>query len=793
MASSIGSILIASLVFGASAPARSAQPSDPQSPQPIQAIRLTDAQGEPTEVGESALVPVEVGVGRGTKPMARSGLWRTKDGFDPGEGARLLTEPLAVDPYMVTGLTWRGGMGEASTASVLIRVREDSVWSDWYLLEADESGGREGERATFGTDPFVTAGADGIQVLMSGSGELPADLSIELVPSHPEGREVLTADEVETTTANATGLDPASITAGEDPELKEVLAEANQSAPANALPPSETGAEPDDRSDPASPRTTTSGAIAGGMSVNGRLKGILPAATTANGLPVPVVTRSEWGAGASSGGWTPEYVHAPFVVVHHTAGTNNYTCAQSADIVRGIYSYHANSLRWGDIGYNILVDKCGTAFEGRYGTLSSPKGSMVVAGHSYGFNSGTMGISLLGEYTSTVPSAASLSTVGKLAGWQLRRAGVSPTSTGVFISQGNSKYPQGTRVNLPRISGHRDNGYTACPGDAVYSRMGTIRSIAEGGTSIAADPGVSSPESPAQLTGKGTWILESDRWRWLNSDGSYAADTWASINGSTYYFGVDSIMHEGWLALGSQWYYLTPSSGALARGLLRLADGAYDLGTSGAMRTGWVKYSNGWRYYDDSGRQASGWRMVSAFWYYLEPSTGIMKTGWFTSRGSTYYLDPATGAMAASWKTINGQRHYFDPTSGALLKGGFVTISGDRYYLDPASGAARLGWMRIGSTWYYFDPSTAAMRTGWLLDRNTWYYLTPGTGAMRTGWLLDRNTWYYLTPGTGAMHTGWLLDRNTWYYLTPGTGAMVTGAQSVNGTRYIFNASGALR
>ena len=43
------------------------------------------------------------------------------------------------------------------------------------------------------------------------------------------------------------------------------------------------------------------------------------------------------------------------------------------------------------------------------------------------------------------------------------------------------------------------------------------------------------------------------------------------------------------------------------------------------------------------------------------------------------------------------------------------------------------------------------------------------------------------------MHTGWLLDRNTWYYLTPGTGAMVTGAQNVNGTRYVFNSSGALR
>ncbi len=718
LASSIGLALIASLTFSASTPIRSDHTQETPS-QAIQVITLTDAQGEPTAVGESALVPVEVGVGQGTKTLTRSGLWKTQDGFDPGEGAQLLTEPLAVDSYMVMGLTWRGKLNEAPDSSIRIRVRENSIWSQWYQLDADESGGRDGESVIAGTDPFVTAGADGIQVLISGSGQLPADLSIELVPSHPEGRHLLSADQVETTTANPTGLDHASISAPDEFDMPSLY-------------------------------STTTGAVAKGSAVHGTLKHLFATATTVNDLPVPVVARKEWGADASSGEWTPEYRHAPFVVVHHTAGTNHYTCAQSADIVRGIYSYHALSLGWGDIGYNILVDKCGNAFEGRYGTLASPAGSMVVAGHSYGFNSGTMGIALLGEYTSTIPSTASLATVGKLAGWQLKRAGVSPVSTGVYISGGNSKYPPGTRVSLPRISGHRDNGYTACPGDAVYSRMDTIRSFAHDTNTAAGSAGVSSPESPKQLTGQGAWIPESQRWRWLNSDGSYAADMWASINGVTYYFDADSLMHEGWLFFGSQWYYLTPSSGALAHGLLSLSDGAYDLGPSGAMRTGWVHYSNGWKYYDTSGRQVTGWRIISTFWYYLEPSTGMMKTGWFSSRGSTYYLDPDTGAMATGWNTINGKRYYFDPTSGALLKVGFITLLESTYYLDPVSGAAREGWSKIEDSWYYFAPST------------------------------------------GAMHTGWLHHNNTWYYLTPTTGAMVTGAQIINGIRYFFASSGAL-
>ena len=62
--------------------------------------------------------------------------------------------------------------------------------------------------------------------------------------------------------------------------------------------------------------------------------------------------------------------------------------------MRSIYRYHAVSRGWGDIGYNVLVDKFGRLWEGRYGGLAST----VIGAHAGGFNTYTFGVSMLGNY-----------------------------------------------------------------------------------------------------------------------------------------------------------------------------------------------------------------------------------------------------------------------------------------------------------------------------------------------------------------------------------------------------------
>lgn len=192
-------------------------------------------------------------------------------------------------------------------------------------------------------------------------------------------------------------------------------------------------------------------------------------------LPVPVISRAGWGADESLRSGSPSYSRGVLAAtVHHTASTNSYSKSQSAAQVRGFYAYHTRTLGWSDIGYNALVDKYGQVFEGRAGGLAQP----VIGAHAAGFNSNTFGISMIGTYSTVTPPAATVEAVSQMIAWKFRISGISsPWGTVGLTSQASSvKYAYGTTANLPRIFGHRDTGYTTCPGNAGYAKLPAIRS-----------------------------------------------------------------------------------------------------------------------------------------------------------------------------------------------------------------------------------------------------------------------------------------------------------------------------
>ncbi|WP_086725960.1 peptidoglycan recognition protein family protein [Streptomyces carpinensis] len=185
-----------------------------------------------------------------------------------------------------------------------------------------------------------------------------------------------------------------------------------------------------------------------------------------------IVTRRGWGADESlraDGFVYTKKVKAAFV--HHTVTGNNYSCSQARSVIRSIYRYHVKSMGWRDIGYNFLVDKCGTIYEGRAGGVAKP----VLGAHTMGFNSDSVGIAVIGTYSKSKPSSAAVRAVARLLAWKLGLYGMNPRGKTYLKSAGGNLYQKGKNVRLNVISGHRDGFATDCPGSKLYAKLGTVR------------------------------------------------------------------------------------------------------------------------------------------------------------------------------------------------------------------------------------------------------------------------------------------------------------------------------
>ncbi len=123
------------------------------------------------------------------------------------------TGVVEVDEFLVAGLTWDAGERLGVGTDIRMRVREDRGWSQWLDVEPDAAADR-GARA--GTEPFVTGGADAVQVVVTGSSaDLPAELELNLISPADEG--------TSTTSSSATSSAASVVDAGSERVLTELI------------------------------------------------------------------------------------------------------------------------------------------------------------------------------------------------------------------------------------------------------------------------------------------------------------------------------------------------------------------------------------------------------------------------------------------------------------------------------------------------------------------------------------------------------------------------------------------
>ncbi|MFD8260649.1 N-acetylmuramoyl-L-alanine amidase [Streptomyces griseoluteus] len=443
--------------------------------------------------------------------------------------------------------------------TVRVRTRSSATgkWSGWQALGAGDAQPDPAERdragVRGGTAPLWAGPSDGVQVKADGK-SLPKGLTVDLVDPGKDGSTTpamdpaayaMPGDGEETPTDPPTDPGTASTpeqTPSDSPaETTPAPAGSATETPAESTPPPTPTAEPSQSTDagttaPASPSASTSTApptsasptapgylpslsaaypsCASASAVPHTVPSPLPAQPPATKVPAPpFVTRAGWGADecVRDTGY-PDYGHTvKAVFVHHTDTTNTYSCADSPSIVRSLYALHLHQ-GWRDLGYNFLVDKCGTIFEGRFGGAAMP----VIGAQTYGFNTDSMGIAAIGTYTdlsggdstaSTIvgatPSQAMVTAISRIAAWKLGMSRVSPTGTSTLTegAKDSSGFTFGKTYTVNAVSGHRNGFATDCPGNQLYAKLGTVRSYAAG---PPAGVGVTSVDSASGTVRSGT-------------------------------------------------------------------------------------------------------------------------------------------------------------------------------------------------------------------------------------------------------------------------------------------------
>jgi hypothetical protein len=192
--------------------------------------------------------------------------------------------------------------------------------------------------------------------------------------------------------------------------------------------------------------------------------------------PAPrIVTRAQWGADESLGNHTRTFADIRKVIVHHTAIDEPDPIKQ----IQAIQRFHTQTRGWDDIGYNFLIDRAGTVYEGRW-ARPDPAGAVhdgedgngrgVIGAHAAGYNTGSVGIAIMGTYSSALITAASMDALVRTVAWKVGPRNIDPHGRDPFVQAGS-----GTKVLFDNIAGHRDVEQTGCPGDGLYTQLASLR------------------------------------------------------------------------------------------------------------------------------------------------------------------------------------------------------------------------------------------------------------------------------------------------------------------------------
>lgn len=184
------------------------------------------------------------------------------------------------------------------------------------------------------------------------------------------------------------------------------------------------------------------------------------------------------------------------IVIHHTA-ENNQSNRDDLTLIRGIYYYHTIVRGWGDIGYNYLVGQRGQIYEGRAG------GDYNVAAHALWNNKSSVGVSVMGNFMTDAVVAEQEQAVKGIIEYLSVKYGIDIHKTSIGHKECKKDGCLTEDFASPNLSGHRDVGFTSCPGTNLFAIVGNIRKTetASMGRTLTVNPNYTSIKLASMSSG----------------------------------------------------------------------------------------------------------------------------------------------------------------------------------------------------------------------------------------------------------------------------------------------------
>ncbi|MCH9276646.1 N-acetylmuramoyl-L-alanine amidase [Bifidobacterium amazonense] len=382
------------------------------------------------------------------------------------------------DGLSSVAVTWRQTDADAEAAQPVVKLRyrdDDGTWSDWTQVETQIGDGngvtaRSGSSAS--ATQAATADVQGTDPVYVGKAT-----DVEAQVTLPDGSDATDVNLV-TIDSGYAADDVDAVSDGSDTTSGTTSGETDGNGQTDG---SGSGSSSNGSSNGGSGESNGNGSGNGSSGTDGSDSNTGTDSEPDEGkldINIPIYRREQWWRkGLPAPSWpADDSGHWRGAVIHHTVDRNDYSQAEAKVIVQNIYTFHAKTRGWGDIGYNLLVDRFGGVWEGREEGVAHKVvlGSNAIGAHTGSFNEATFGVAVIGSFhENDKPTEASVRAVASVIAKEFKAMNIM-TAHDTFVWHGTQN----------RISGHGDSAHwydkrnrTLCPGKHLRARINDIRDM----------------------------------------------------------------------------------------------------------------------------------------------------------------------------------------------------------------------------------------------------------------------------------------------------------------------------